>query len=400
AMSKLPTKLGQPMVRPSAKAVSKVDLDESKAVVSSGGAAIQLGVNGVREIVNISSDSSDAEDDYDADSDNEDEDGKEPHQNGVTDTTMEDAAPPFRDAQEAAEPSFGDLVRASIAEPIDVAGAFNDPSSLALQYPQRSQIQAPSGASLGTVLTQALKTNDIALLESCLHTTDHNTIRATIQRLESPLAGTLLNKLAERLHRRPGRAGSLLVWVQWTMVTHGGYLATQSDLIKRLAELNRVIEERSKSLPSLLSLKGKLDMLEAQMELRKSMQASQRDDEDDEEGVIYVEGQESEEESDVQQRLIRGGDTENISEDESEISEDMPTRNGVVADSEDSDIDSSDGDNLIDDEAEESDAESGDEDSVDHDEIDSDAEDDDSDDGRGARPTKIQKTGGPFSKKR
>jgi U3 small nucleolar RNA-associated protein 5 len=45
----------------------------------------------------------------------------------------------------------------------------------------------------------------------------------------------------------------------------------------------------------LLSLKGKLDMLEAQMNLRRTMQSNARaahaDDEDDEEGVIYVEGQ-------------------------------------------------------------------------------------------------------------
>jgi U3 small nucleolar RNA-associated protein 5 len=56
-------------------------------------------------------------------------------------------------------------------------------------------------------------------------------IRATIQRLASLLTGILLQKLTERLHKRPGRAGNLILWAQWTLVTHGGYLATQPDLI-------------------------------------------------------------------------------------------------------------------------------------------------------------------------
>jgi len=247
-----------------------------------------------------------------------------------------------------------------------------------------------------------LKTNDVSLLESCLHTTDVSTIRATIQRLDSPLAGTLLQKLAERLHRRPGRAGSLMVWVQWTLVTHGGYLATQRDLIKKLAELNKVIDTRSKGLQSLLSLKGKLDMLEAQIELRRSMQTQRRrlDEEDDDDGIIYVEGQESDEEIARPQKLAPNGDLEDISDLESEFSEDMPMTNGKIADSEDEEGDSEDG-NLVDDEAEETDADSGDEDEVDHDDQDSQGEDEESDDAAQAPPpSKMQRIGGLFSRKR
>jgi U3 small nucleolar RNA-associated protein 5 len=191
-----------------------------------------------------------------------------------------------------------------------------------------------------------------------------------------------------------------MVWVQWTSVTHGGYLATQRDLIKKLADLNRVIDERSKGLQNLLSLKGKLDMLEAQIELRRVMQNQRRqvdeDEEDDE--VIYVEGQESEDEDQVAkpQRLASNGDLVDITEVESEISEDMPMINGVIADSDEEEEDSS-GDDLLDDEAEETDADTGDEGEVDHDDEDSQEEDDESDDGV---PTKIPKTGGLFSRRR
>lgn len=404
---KLPQKLGQPVVKQSAKVLGKANLDESKTVVSSGGNAMKGKPNGTQESIEISSDD---EEEEEAEPEKSDADSEEEQESEVeANVAMEDAGDvadgsiPDDNQADAGEPSFGDLVRANASEPIDVAGAFEDPANTI--YPKNSQIQAPSGASLGTVLTQALKTNDVSLLESCLHTTEVNTIRATIQRLESPLAGTLLQKLAERLHRRPGRAGSLMVWVQWTLVTHGGYLATQKDLMKKLAELNKVIDERAKGLQSLLSLKGKLDMLEAQIELRRSMHNQRRraDEDEDEEGVIYVEGQESEEESGSgavkPQKLAGNGDLEDISDDDSEVSEDMPMTNGVIADSEDEEEDSSDEDDLIDDAAEETDVDTGDEDEVDHDDQDSEGEDDESDDG-GARPAKMPKTGGMFSKKR
>jgi U3 small nucleolar RNA-associated protein 5 len=400
---KLPQKLGQPIAKQSAKVVvGKGNPDESKTVVSGGGHATKSTSNGV-EVVDISSDSSEAEEeDLDKESADEEDSALE------ADVAMEDAGSPAEaplpeDTEESGEPSFGDLVRASVPEPIDVAGAFEGPSVHTVSYPKGTQIQPPSGASLGTVLAQALRTNDISLLESCLHTSDINVIRATIQRLESPLAGILLGKLADRLHRKPGRAGSLMVWVQWTLVAHGGYLATQPDLIKKLAELNKVIDERAKGLQSLLSLKGKLDMLEAQIELRRSMQAQRRrlDEGENDEGVIYVEGQESEEEEEAvkPKRIARNGALEDISDGESELSEDMPMKNGIIADSDEED-DSSEEDNLIDDEAEETDADTSDEEEVDHDDQDS-AGEEESDEGvQAAPPTKIPRTGGLFSKKR
>lgn len=178
-----------------------------------------------------------------------------------------------------------------------------------------------------------------------------------------------------------------MAWVQWTIIAHGGYLATQKDLIKKLAQLNKVIDERAKGLQSLLSLKGKLDMLDAQIDLRKSMQRQRVDDDEDDEGVIYVEGQEDEEDEEPKP-ITANGDVEFSG---SEASEDMPTTNGVTADSEDEEEDS-DGDGLLDDEAQETDADSGDEDEVDFDDQDSDGEEVESDDDvAAAPPAKMQR---------
>jgi U3 small nucleolar RNA-associated protein 5 len=191
-----------------------------------------------------------------------------------------------------------------------------------------------------------------------------------------------------------------MVWVQWTLITHGGYIAGQPDLVRKLGELNKVIEERARGLQSLLLLKGKLDMLESQMELRRSMQTQRRIDEDsdNEDGVIYVEDQD-EEASDKDsglrpQKLATNGDLEDISDAESD---DMPTTSGAIADSEDDDESSEE--YLIDDEAEESDAETGDEDDVDHEDHDSDDGDEDSDEGV-APPRKMLKSSGAFSRRK
>jgi U3 small nucleolar RNA-associated protein 5 len=425
---KFTSKLGQPAVKPSAKPATKESLNDSRAAVSRGGNADHTEVNGSAEAIEISSDSESSEEEEDDDEDeNIAEQGvpkisKERESDDVEMEGVEGQDAPERgeeENEEPAEPSFGDLILANSSEPVDVAGAFNDSNMQTLSYPQSNKLQPPSGASLGTVLTQALKTNDLTLLESCLQTPDISTIRATIQRLDSPLAGSLLQKLAERLHRRPGRAGSLMVWVQWTLVTHGGYLATQPDLIKKLAELNRVIDERARGLQSLLSLKGKLDMLEAQMQLRQQMRQQRRDqdDEDDEEGVIYVEGEESDSPisspSGWKQTLSNGklksGDDRLNFSDESEISDDMPTTtalNGTAIADTDEDSEEDDDDDLIDDEADETDNDSGDdEDEVDHEDVDDvDAEEDESDDAGGpARvpepPSKVQRVGGLFSRR-
>ena len=128
---------------------------------------------------------------------------------------------------------------------------------------------------------------------------DQQSIRMTIQRLQSHLVGPLMQRLAERIHRRPGRTGHLMTWIQWSLVAHGGYLVTQPEIMGKLRALNQVLRERAQGLQPLLQLKGKLDMLGAQLELRRQTLATSaraQDDEDDEAGVLYIEGRDDDDE--------------------------------------------------------------------------------------------------------
>jgi U3 small nucleolar RNA-associated protein 5 len=108
-----------------------------------------------------------------------------------------------------------------------------------------------------------------------------------------------MQRLAERIHRRPGRTGHLMTWIQWSLVAHGGYLVTQPEIMGKLRALNQVLRERAQGLQPLLQLKGKLDMLGAQLELRRQTLATSaraQDDEDDEAGVLYIEGRDDDDE--------------------------------------------------------------------------------------------------------
>ncbi|PNY23814.1 U3 small nucleolar RNA-associated protein 5 [Tolypocladium capitatum] len=394
---KLPAKLAAPVIKAGAKISTKSTIDESRTSVA--GTDVLQG--SYTETIVISSDEG-SEDDI-----SDQEDGDEVEQvNGEKVATKPAVAVTARvngkhagrdDAGaesdgEPTSPSFGELLRDN--EVIDVSALLQQSSTAtnaAIQRP-RTAIVPPSHQSLATVLTQALRTDDTDLLESCLHTIDLATVRNTIERIDSALAGNLMTKLAARLYRRPGRAGNLMTWVQWILVSHGGALASQPKVIHNLNGLQKVLAERAKGLNSLLALKGKLDLLESQMNLRRRMQRDssllrrRESDGDDEEDVIWVEGK-----TDVvsDKDLSNGiGSRRKRSTDGSDDDEDVPVTNGFVGDSEDEEEASSVEEDDDSDDAEEP----LDEDEVDHDDVDeSMGEDEESDVEAAAPPSKMQK---------
>lgn len=381
---------------------TKTRIDETRTAVSIAD-SMHPSVKGTPETIEISSDSSsddeveevDASDVEDASKDTDQQKTTPPPTNGVNgDTEMGDAAAEEGNDEEDAEPTFGDLVRGNTT--VDVAASLQEPQQkadpTALTKPSRT-IAPPTLSSLGTVLNQALHTNDNDLLESCLTTTDLPTVRATISRMDSALAGTLLSKLATRMHRRPGRANSLMTWVQWTLVSHGGALAGRADLVERLTELNRVLEERSRGLQSLLTLKGKLDMLDSQMQLRRENRARRREEEEDdkeeedeEEGVVYVEGEE-----DVE---VNGGGRR-IPDDE-----DVMLANGIGGESDDDEDEDEESDDDMDAEPDVAGEDELDEDEVDFDDVEEEDDEDESEAEVTAPPAKLRKTAKSTPKRR
>lgn len=289
-----------------AKDAGESQVDESRAVVEQGNLA-----DGDVEMEDTKQDAAsegDSEDGSDDEREAKKPEKETPPKKPDTDVDMQNAPDQGAENEEEAEeeesgePTFGELMRANASEEIDVEGELDDDAGMGALVPGKPKTavqQIPFGVSLSTVLAQSLKTNDSGMLESCFHTGDLSIIRSTIQRLDSSLAATLLQRLAERLSSRPGRYGHLLVWVQWTCVAHGGALAGKPELLKRMTTLFKVMDQRSSSLSSLLLLKGKLDMLDAQLGLRQSIRSNAEGMEsEDEDNVIYVEGQDDDEDED------------------------------------------------------------------------------------------------------
>lgn len=388
----------------------EINVDESRAVVGRGDMADDVAMADVTDDPGHSPDDND--DDYS--DDEEQEHGSAIKAKSVTagaDDDVDMANAPLRPADgprengdeaqdddegeededgDAGEPSFGDLLQAKDAEEVDVEAELEEEARLGLLTtpgkPSAAVYQIPSGVSLSTVLTQALKTNDRELLESCFHTADLSIVRTTIQRLDSALAAALLQRLSERLAARPGRYGHLLIWIQWTCVAHGGALAGNPDLLSRITTLFKVMEQRSSSLSSLLLLKGKLDMLDAQLGLRQALRRGVEGVEsDDEENVIYVEGQDEIDESDAERtRNAAVAATTPRAAKSIRVDEDVPMMNGID-DSEDEEDDGGSEDEededeeLLDIEAEESAGSSDAEESMEENEDDDEGDIDDDD---------------------
>ncbi|KAK4182931.1 Dip2/Utp12 family-domain-containing protein [Podospora australis] len=387
--------IATPVVKPSAKTRSKTQIDETRTVVATG-------LSSKDEPIEILSDS-DHEDEDKAKADQEEVDQEDQSAEHQTKTTEdgEDVEMGGGDADdtEPAAPTFGELLRGSATVDVSASlaaqtsGGASSSSAARLEAQQQRNAGLINTNSFATLLNQALRTGDNLLLETCLEETNIKAVENTIARLDSSLALELLSKLAARLHRRPGRSLTLMQWMKFTMIAHGGALVNRPDLTARLGELSRVLEERARGLPALLALRGKLEMLDAQLKFRKAVKqaSSNRDritgedeseEEEEDEGepqVVYVEGQETA----LPKGLLTNG-VKAVMDDE----DDFPIGDDVVADSDDEEDD----DDFEGDEQEEelADAESLDEDEVDHDDVDD--EEDDSEGEEAGPPAKIQRT--------
>ena len=293
---------------------SKAQMDESRVVVVDAKAE----GSSPQEAITLSSseDESEAENESEV-SERRDEDGEEmqpAHQSAEvpvdeesaadSDEEMEDAdqEPASADAKalaivdneaEDTEPSFGDLMATQNGAVISI-GDVLAPEATAVVSKGSKAPTFTDTMSLTTVLSQSLRTNDNNLLESCLHNQSTDIIQATIQRLDSSLAGTLIQKLAERISARPGRYGHLISWVQSICVMHGAALASQPSSIEKMQTLHNVLAQRSRCLEPLLLLKGKLDMLDAQLKFRRQLRLQrQQQRPQDENGLIMIEGKDN-----------------------------------------------------------------------------------------------------------
>lgn len=149
-----------------------------------------------------------------------------------------------------------------------------------------------TAGTLTMVLSQALRNNDHSLLETVLSNRDPMVVQNTISRLNSSLAVVLLDRLTERITRQQLRFDQLNYWLKWIIIIHGGMLSSMPNMKSKLSSLHAILTKKANTLPRLLELQGRLNMLELQNALKKEIlagSAAQNDYDDADTDVEYVE---------------------------------------------------------------------------------------------------------------
>lgn len=192
------------------------------------------------------------------------------------------------------EPSTDDLTIEQKLEAMEMADESNDSKHMDdnKAKKKRSKTKAIlSTQSLQSALVQALHSNDTALFEGCLRQRSPEVIATTVRRLPTSYVIPLLLQLIDKFQEKPTRAQEIMDWIQPVLQIHTAYLMTVPDLVGKLSNFYQAMDTRLSVLPKLMTLNGRLDIVNAQIDLRTHTlgSLSQHTSKDEKPKSIYVE---------------------------------------------------------------------------------------------------------------
>merc|ERR1712070_259102 len=153
----------------------------------------------------------------------------------------------------------------------------------------------PKSGTLTSMLLQAIQSSDNALLDEVLSSANERIVKATVARLPSKMVVPFFRKIVHKLEVRPGRGGSLLVWIRSVLASHASHLLTLPDLANVLKDLYGMAEARLNAYPAISRLSGRLDLLLAQADRSHQVGADLAEvDEDIVPRAVYIEPEEEE----------------------------------------------------------------------------------------------------------
>lgn len=134
--------------------------------------------------------------------------------------------------------------------------------------------RAPKADSLAGLLSQAVRANDVPLLERCMSVSDESIIGRTVKALAPDEAVAFLALAVERLQSRPQHGLQLARWIKAVLHAHASYLASASKASSAITALYQMVESRLSLYRPLLQLSGRLDLLLHQRGSSSSVGAS------------------------------------------------------------------------------------------------------------------------------
>ncbi len=167
---------------------------------------------------------------------------------------------------------------------------LNDNDDLASKLTSVSSKNVKLTKSLGTVLSQALTADDAETLDWVLSNRDDQTVQNTLVSLKDhKLISSLFKQIvikfqAQDLNKQEG----ILLWLRNLISIHWVTIikrADKEDLVS-LGQIQSFIQMKTKTLDKVLLLKGKIEMLQKTMQLRKILSSQQsKEDVEDAESV-------------------------------------------------------------------------------------------------------------------
>ncbi|KAK9760862.1 Small subunit (SSU) processome component [Basidiobolus ranarum] len=184
----------------------------------------------------------------------------------------------------------------------------------------QSKVDMKSSSSIVSVLVKALHSNNIKLLETSLAEVSPEVALTSVQRLPSTYVVPFLDTLVSQFQLAPNRNSVNLRWIKAVLLVHNSFLMTIPEVVKRMSNFYKSVDQHSTSYKRLLNLSGRLEMVNSQIEIRNG---DSSDEEDEDSVPVYAERADSEDNISDEDMVDLVGDADELQADELESEEDM-----------------------------------------------------------------------------
>jgi len=165
------------------------------------------------------------------------------------------------------------------------------------------------------ILQKALATNDREIFDQCMAIKNKKIIIGIVKKLLKTEVISLTKKLVTSIEREP-TSGNAPEWLRITLLIHAPILLKNREVVFRLDDLYNKINNGNNTIGKILQLSGRLDMMNIQINSRKS--DSFEDIEEDEESESSESESDEDESNDEDKEFDIYEEEEDEDEDEDE----------------------------------------------------------------------------------
>lgn len=196
------------------------------------------------------------------------------------------------------EPKFTDFVLEGNSEDVTVDINYEEKNNDIVEQkrngiavPQSIQIRNISVKELYEKLYSSLNSeHDQETLDLCNTNDNEENIKDTVKmfsKVDDHCLLKLFDIISFHVSSNPSKNSSLAVWLKWILLIHGRFIAEFPNQNENLRRLSEGLSDGMKLMPRLLTLKGRLQLLQTQISIRKNETFSDDAAEDEEQvGVV------------------------------------------------------------------------------------------------------------------